>query len=234
MNGGNMKLHSAAVLAAALLLLPLAAFADGASGAQPGDAQAGDSQQGTAQGKAPVAAPSDGSAAESTDSNPFLPGEQTIGLSAGLHIPAFVAPVTGGGVKNIDLGGSFSFSYQYFVARGWAVGGNVAAAFNSTIGGSSIFTLPIGATGAYWWAKLPFEFTLGGEAGAYMMRENGKGMFGPFAKAGGGAYWRISPSWGVGLQANLWFVPEIHYGAYSSLSQYGGFVETSLAAVYHL
>jgi hypothetical protein len=229
MNGGNMKLHSAAVLAAALLLLPLAAFADGAPDAQPGD-----SQQGTAPGNAPVATPSDGSAGESTDSNPFLPGEQSIGLSAGLHIPMFLTPVTNHGVQNIDLGGSFSFSYQYFLAQGWAVGGNIAASFNSTIGGSSIFTLPLGVTGAYWWAKVPFEFSIGAEAGAYMMRENGNGMFGPFAKAGGGAYWRISPSWGVGLQANLWFVPEIHYGAYSSLSQYGGFVETSLAAVYHL
>jgi len=75
---------------------------------------------------------------------------------------------------------------------------------------------------------------LGAEAGAYMMRENGQGIFDPFAKTGGGIYWLISPSWGIGLQTNLWFVPEIHYGTYSSLSQYGGFVETSLAAVYHL
>jgi hypothetical protein len=224
-----MKLQCAAVLAAALLLLPLAAFADGAAGAQPGDAQPG-----AAPGNAPVTSPAEGSAAESADVNPFLPGEQTIGLSAGLHIPAFLAPVTGGGVQNIDLGGSFSFSYQYFLAQGWAVGGNIAASFNSTIGGSSIFTLPLGVTGAYWWAKVPFEFSLGAEAGAYMMRENGNGIFGPFAKAGGAVYWRIGPSWGVGLHANLWFVPEIHYGDYSSLNQYAGFVETAIAAVYHL
>jgi hypothetical protein len=67
-----------------------------------------------------------------------------------------------------------------------------------------------------------------------MMRENSNGIFDPFAKAGAGAYWRVSPSWSVGLQASFWFIPEIHYGDYSSLSQYGGFVETSLAAVYHL
>jgi hypothetical protein len=229
MNGGNMKLYGAAILAAALLLLPLAAFADGEAGAQPGD-----SQPGAAPGNPPVSSPADGSAIDNVDVNPFLPGEQAIGLSAGLHIPTFLAPVTGGGVKNINLGGSFSFSYQYFLARGWALGGDLAASFNSTIGGSSIFTLPLGVTGAYWWAKLPFEFTLGAELGAFMMRENGEGMFGPFAKAGGGAFWRITPSWGVGVRTNLWFVPELHYGTYSSLSQYGGFVETSLSAVYHL
>ena len=37
--------------------------------------------------------------------------------------------------------------------------------------------------------------------------------------AGASAYWRITPSWGVGLQANFWFIPEIHYGSSSSLSQ---------------
>jgi hypothetical protein len=224
-----MKLTSAAVLVAALLLIPISAYAEGESGAQ-----AADGPQDSDPSSAPVTAPADGSAIENTDTNPFLPGAQSIGITAGLHIPLFLAPVTGGGVKNIDLGGSFSFAYQYFVARGWALGGKIAASFNSTIGGSSLFSLPLGFTASYWWSKLPFDFTLGGEAGAYLMRENGKGMFGPFAKAGGAVYWRISPSWGVGLQTNLWFMPEIHYGDYASLSQYGGFVETSLAAVYHL
>lgn len=224
-----MKLYSAAVLAAALFFIPLAAFAADESTDQPSGPA-----QGAPQGQAPGIASGDDTVNADASANPFLPGEQTIGLSAGAHIPAFLAPVTGGGVSNIHLGGSFSFSYEYFVARGWAVGGNIAAAFNGTIGGSSIFFLPLGVTGSYWWTKLPFEFSVLAETGAYMMRENGNGMFDPFAKAGAGAYWRVSPSWSVGLQAYLWFVPEIHYGDYSSLSQYGGFVETSLAAVYHL
>jgi hypothetical protein len=210
-----MKLIGAAVLVAALLLIPIAVFAEGEQ-------------------QAPVIPPTEVPAAENLDTNPFLQGAQNIGLAAGLHIPSFLTPVSGGGVKNIDLGSSFSFSYQYFIARGWAIGGSLSAAFNSTIGGSSLFTLPLGVTASYWWTKLPLEFTLGAEAGAYLMRENGKGMFGPFGKVGGGAYWRISPSWGIGIQTNLWLVPEIHYGDYASLSQFGGFVETSLSAVYHL
>lgn len=224
-----MKLHSAAVLAAALLLLPLAALSADDAAAQPGDTQQGAPADGS-----PAAAPADEPPSDLGSSNPFLPGEQTIGIAAGLHIPAFLVPVTGGGAGNLSLGGSFAFSYQYFVARGFAVGGNIAAAFNSTIGGASLFTLPLGATAAYWWTKLPFEFSVLAEAGAYMMRENGQGIIDPFAKAGVGAYWRIAPSWSVGLQSSLWFIPEIHYGDYSSLSQYGGFVETSIAAVYHL
>jgi hypothetical protein len=217
-----MKLYGAAFLAIAALLLPVTGLVAQSQG------------DGSADGAgSPSEAPSIPSAAEDPV-NPFLTGEQLIGLSAGFHIPAFLAPVTGGGIGNSILGGSFSFSYQYFVARGFSVGGNIAGAFNGTIGGNSIFTAPLGATVSYWWTKLPFEFSVLEETGAFLVRYNGTGMIGPFFKGGGGAYWRATPSWSLGLQAYLWFLPEIHYGKYSSLSQYGGFVETSLAAVYHL
>jgi hypothetical protein len=223
MNGGNMKPRSAAALAiAALFLLPMSVFA--ADSAPP------------AQAEAPTS-PADGAAGpSSTDSpvNPYVAGEQLIGLSAGFQIPVFLLPTSGGGVGNLGLGGSFSFSYQYFVSRGLALGGNIAGAFNGTIGGSSIFIAPLGFTTSYWWSSLPFEFSVLGEAGAYLMRYNGNGIIDPFAKAGGGAYWRATSSWSLGLQAYLWFVPEIHYGSYATLSQYAGFVETSITAVYHL
>jgi hypothetical protein len=223
MNGGIMKPYGAATLVlAALLLVPVSPLAADSPGGN--------------KNPSPGSGPSAGSATSDTNGsvNPFLPGEQTIGLAAGLQIPAFILPNEGGGVGNLNLGGCFSFSYQYFIARGLGIGGDIAGAFNPTIGGLWLFTAPIGFTTAYWWAKLPFEFSLLGEAGGYLMRYNNYGMIDPFAKAGCGAYWRATPSWSVGLQASFWFVPEIHYGASSGLSAYGGFVETSLAAVYHI
>jgi hypothetical protein len=213
MNGGTMKSASAAALIVAALLLPVAIYSESPS-----------------PGPDPTLAP----ATIEEPVNPFLSGEQLIGLSAGFHIPVFLTPVNDQGVDNLSLGGSFSFSYQYFVARGFSIGGNIAGAFNGTIGGKSVFIAPLGATASYWWTKLPFEFSVLGEAGGFLMRYNGEGMLDPFLKAGGGAYWRASSSWSLGLQAYLWFVPEIHYGNYSELSQYSGFVETSIAAVYHL
>jgi hypothetical protein len=211
-----MKPQRAAALAAALLFVSLATLAAE-------DAPAG---AGTPADNAP--------AADEVSTSPYLPGEQTIGIAAGAHIPAFIVPETGGGAANLSTGGSFSFSYQYFLLRGLAAGGTLSFAFNGTIGGQSIFTMPLGATVAYWWAKMPFEFSILGEAGGYLMRYHNTGMIDPFFKAGAGAYWRLSSGWSVGLQSYLWFVPEIHYGSYSNLSQYAGFVETSLAAVYHL
>jgi hypothetical protein len=67
-----------------------------------------------------------------------------------------------------------------------------------------------------------------------LSRYNSKGMLGPFAKAGGGAYWRITSGWSVGLQAYFWFVPELHFDPYTDLNALAGYVETSLGAVYHL
>jgi hypothetical protein len=137
-------------------------------------------------------------------------------------------------VGNLGLGGSFAFSYQYFVSRGFAIGGNLAGAYNSSIGNLPIYVVPLGFTASYWWTKLPFEFSVLGEVGPCLMRWNATGMIEPFAKAGAAAYWRATSSWSLGLQAYLWFVPEFHYGSYSNLTQYAGFVETSIAAVYHL
>jgi hypothetical protein len=211
-----MKHLSAAVLFAALIfLVPLAAYSQDA-GAQP-------------------EAPTDGTdIAVETPVNPFLRGEQTLQINAGLQFPAFLAPLVDQGVDNLKLGGGFSFSYQYFLSRGFAVGGSIAGAFNGTIGGLTVFVAPVGVTAGYWWSSMPFEFCAIGELGGYIMRYNQKGMLGPYAKIGGGALWRVTSSWSLGLQSFLWFVPEIHYGNYAGLSQYSGYVETSVAAVYHL
>jgi hypothetical protein len=212
-----MKLHSAAVFCAAALtfFVPLSASAQDA--------------------EAKPESPSDGSiAAEETSNNPFLRGEQTLQLNAGLQIPLFLAPVTDQGVGNLKLGGSFSFSYQYFLSRGFALGGSISGAFNGTIGDSTVFVAPLGVTAGYWWSSMPFEFCAIGELGGYLMRYNDKGILGPYAKLGGGVLWRFTASWSLGLQSFLWLVPELHYGEHADLTQYAGFLETSIAAVYHL
>lgn len=224
-----MKLSSAAVLFAALIFLPFPALAIEKTIVQTDDSRPAAPADGDSD------APSSPEDANPVPSNsPYLPGEQTIGIAIGLQIPSFILPKTDQGASNISLGGNFGFSYQYFVARGFAIGGDLSASFNSTIGGSSVFILPLGMTAAYWWTKLPFEFSIMGEGGVYMMRENQQGIFDPFAKAGFGAYWRVSSGWSLGIQPSFWFIPEIHYGKYSSLTQYGGFIDTSIAAVYHL
>jgi hypothetical protein len=225
-----MKLSSAAILAATLILLPLPLLALDGPTALFDDAQ----QENPSDNSPDQPSNAIGSEQETTNANPYLPGEQLLGLNIGLQIPSFILPKTGGGASNLSLGGNFSFDYQYFISRGFSLGGDIAASYNSTIGGLSVFILPLGMTASYWWSKLPFEFTVFGEGGIYMMRENAEGIFDPFARAGIGAYWRVSSGWSVGVQPSFWFIPEIHYGNWSNLTQFGGFIDTALSAVYHL
>jgi hypothetical protein len=171
---------------------------------------------------------------ESLSENPFLPGEQTISLSAGVQIPSFILPETADEAGKIQVGGVFSFTYQYFLIRGLALGGTLAGAFNGTIGGRSLFVSPLAFRTAYWWALMPFEFCVAAEAGAFLMRLDADGILGPFARAGGGAFWRSGGAWSLGLQSYFWLVPEVHGGEYADLTRTAGFVEVSLSAVYHL
>ncbi len=182
----------------------------------------------------PPSGPSSPASGEFGDTNPFLAGEQTIGLSAGAQIPLFMAPGATDNNSKLLVGGVFGFSYQYFIARGIALGGSLAGAFNGTIGGRSLFVAPLSFRTAYWWAAMPFEFCAAAEAGGYLMRLDTHGMLGPFAKVGGEVLWRISQGWSVGVKGYLWIVPEIHTGSNSSLSRTSGLTEVAMSAVYHL
>jgi len=174
-------------------------------------------------------------ASESAE-NPFVKGQETISLSASALIPLFIFPASQNppSYPTLFFGGAFSFTYQYFIAQGLAIGGTIDGAFNGTVAGRSLFTAPLAFRVAYWNTMMPFEFFGAAELGAYIMRLDTKGMFGPFAKVGGGALWKSGPGWSIGLQAYYWFVPEIHTSANSAFTKFGNFLETGLVAVYHL
>ena len=200
---------------------------------QPGSAetQPGSSNQGTGTGSG-----NDVSSGEikAGSTSPYKLGDQAISLSAGAMIPLGIYggsdPVTG----KTYLGADFSFSYRYFLNHQWAIGGSIAGAFNSTTAGRSLFTLPLDAELSWWKAIVPFEFFVESGAGAYMMRLDTHGIFDPFAKIGAGALWQTGSGWSVGLVAEGWYVPEIHYGDYSGLTRTGISLDIGLIAVYHI
>jgi hypothetical protein len=169
------------------------------------------------------------------NARPFETGDQTISLAAGVSVPLFTFGGDSTTTKpNLYAGGSFSFTYQYFLGGGLAIGGTLCGDFNQTIGGRNFFMAPLSFRTAYWWTLDPFEFAVAVEAGAYLSRVSGEGMIGPFAKIGGGVFWRVSNGWSVGVQPYYWFVPEIHAAPYENLTRFGNFLETSISAIYHL
>jgi hypothetical protein len=162
-------------------------------------------------------------------------GDQMISLAAGTTIPLFTF---GGDSTTLEskyyAGGSFSIGYQYFLTHGLAIGGTLASSFNKTWGGRSLFIAPLSFRTAYWWNFRFFDLSVGIELGAYVSRVSGETMFGPFAKAGGGIYWRLTNDWSLGFQTYYWFVPEIHTGSYADLTRFGNIMEAGIYAAYHL
>lgn len=186
-----------------------------------------------------------GLAAGSVDSEqvyaPYGRGDQTLSLAAGVDVPLFISvPANSSSTSASTLysGGLFSFSYQYFLNGGLAIGGTIDGAFNGVIDGSTLFVAPLSFRTAYWWTLGSFELCAAVEGGAYLwsLDYSGTSNVGvdPFAKAGGGVYWRVSRGWSVGLQSYFWFLPEIKTSGVTQLNAYSGFLEVAIAAFYHL
>jgi hypothetical protein len=206
-----MKIRTAAAVILALLLVPAAALS---------------ADDATTKGK-PVAG-----RAQMAD---YVKGDQTIGLVIGLQLPLFIFDADFRTTSaNMNPGASFSVSYQYFVTGGLVLGGTLSAAFNSTIANRSFFVAPLSFRTAYWWTTGALELGLGAEIGGDIKILDSHTVFGPFAKAGAMAGWRISNAWSAGLQCFYWFIPEIHTGDMSSLTRYGNMLEVSATATYHL
>lgn len=213
---------------AALLSLAAAPFAR-AQAAGPSPSQPG------------ASAPSVGSDEEQPLFAPFVRGDQTLSLAAGVDIPLFLsvpAKSSSTSASTLYSGGLFSFGYQYFLTKSLAIGGTIDGAFNGTIAGRTLFVAPLSFRTAYWWDFSPFEVCAAVEAGAYLMSLDSGGTsevaVDPFAKAGGGAYWRVSRGWSIGLQTYFWFLPEIKTAGDMGLDAYSGFLEVAIAAFYHL
>lgn len=166
----------------------------------------------------------------------FERGDQTISLSTGFQIPLAIIPSDPSATESatLKLGGGFGFTYQYFLSKHLAVGGSLAGAFNGTLGGRTLFAVPLAARVAWWWTSASLQTGISVEAGAYLMRLDSHGMIGPFLKAGPELGWKLTREWSVGARLSSWLIPEIHTGTDSDKTRYGLFGEVSVMATYHL
>lgn len=162
-------------------------------------------------------------------------GSQIISLTTGAGIPLFILPADALATETTPLGvgASFSLGYQYFVANRLTIGGSLCGAFNTTVGGRTLFVAPVAFRLGYWWGKEPMEYTVGLDVGATVLRLSGEGTISPFAKLGGGVFTQVSEAWSLGGQVFWWLIPELHFGVHSDLTRYANFLEISVGAVYH-
>ena len=134
----------------------------------------------------------------------------------------------------LTIGGSAQLGYYRFL-NGWlALGGELMAGYNPTIG-SNVFTfVPITFGAMFQPCAGRFEFPVTLSVGfAFETCANKKYFPGFAAKAESGAFFRITEGWSVGLNAEFLYLPEWYTTTKNADSDYGIFMEAGVSARYH-
>ena len=109
------------------------------------------------------------------------------------------------------VGGTGSLSYTYFLNSHLFLGGELAFKFNGTAAKNTIFFIPIGVRGGWQFVLGRFEFPLFAVIGVSILRYVSLDYVGVFTKLGGGAYFRFSPNWSFGINADWSWYPQRPY-----------------------
>jgi hypothetical protein len=160
-------------------------------------------------------------------------GDQTFIISLGTIFPTIFM---NNGQKiehkfSPPVGGIGFLSYQYYFKTNIFVGGEVSFMFAPTLGGNTLFIIPLGVKGGYQFNYRKFEFPISLSVGVSWHRYLSMLYFGPYLKAGGAAFYRFSNSWSFGINSNWLFFPE--WTGKKSENVYGNMLELTLCARYH-
>ncbi|MDR0513065.1 MAG: hypothetical protein LBG93_08205 [Treponema sp.] len=165
------------------------------------------------------------------------PGDRTINMSVGTIFPT-VFSIDGApspGYHNFRaVGGTASFSFNYFFTANIFLGGELAAMFLPTGGERMFFMVPFGIRAGYQFVFRRFEFPVGIMIGGAPHRMLDERYFGFIAQATASAFWRFNQDWSFGLNTVWWLVPQrpapqdgVRYNAL------GNFLTVTLSARYH-
>jgi hypothetical protein len=111
-------------------------------------------------------------------------------------------------MKQMFFGGSLSIGYMYFLNGVFAIGGDVAFGFNSTIGSNMVLTIPIMFKAMYQPTigkfEIPITIGIGGVFETYLNRT----YFGFGVKPEVAVFYRITASWSAGLSGGVFILPQ--------------------------
>ena len=136
------------------------------------------------------------------------------------------------------IGGAVQLGYYRFLNTWFAVGGELMAGYNLTLG-SNIFTfVPITGGVMFQPSIWKFEFPVTLSTGMTFRTYNNKKRFpDPVFKAEAGAFFRIAESWSFGLSGEFLYLPEWWYKDTSNnmifQNENGLFVQATISARYH-
>jgi hypothetical protein len=157
-------------------------------------------------------------------------GDKTFNISLGIIVPTVFAGSGLEGPHNVNLGGTGSLAFNFFLNSHLFVGGELGGMFAPTKGKNMVYIIPFGVRAGWQFVVGRFEFPLTLMIGAAPQKYLDKGYFGLIIKPGASGFFRFNPDWSFGLNANWWMVPEWPKNGKSVL---GNFLEVTLSARYH-
>ncbi len=162
-------------------------------------------------------------------------GDQQLKITIGLGVPTnFGNPLPGQDGK-MKFGGYGTFGYHLFLTDWFAVGADIGFGFNPTIAGHTFNHVPTVATATLQPSIGNFEFPITVGVGAAWETYNGETYWPGLVLLGEvGARYKISQSWGVGLDASYKLMPQFarNWGT-GDETIFGSFVTVSACANYY-
>ncbi len=136
-------------------------------------------------------------------------GDQQLKITVGLGIPMnFGNPLPGEDGK-IKLGGYGTFGYHFFLTDWFAVGADIGFGFNPTIAGHTFNQVPTVAVATLQPSIGNFEFPISVGVGTAWETYNGETYWPGLVLVGEvGARYKISQSWGAGIDASYKMMPQ--------------------------
>jgi len=163
----------------------------------------------------------------------YVTGDQSFIISLGVGIPTIF--INNGQIINHQItppvGGAGSLVYNYHLSPSLFIGFDLGLKFLPTIGGNTLFLIPVGGRVgtqfSIWRFEFPIAFTFGLSWHNYL----NFGYFNIFAKAGAAAFFRVNSEWSFGLTANWCLFPE--WTSDPAKNVYGNILELLISARYH-
>lgn len=175
---------------------------------------------------------------ESVDERDFYangPGDSIFSIQLGANLPLFFQKVSDGSADktNLSAGPLLSLRYMGFVAKDFAIGGELGAGFNISLRKRVLFSVPMSFELMWMPTKMPFELPLGLGLGGILYRMDDYTSFCPIIRPMAGLSWRADSSWSFGGSLSYDWVPMITSWN-PDISYYGNFLTLKLSAHYHL
>jgi hypothetical protein len=162
----------------------------------------------------------------------YAAGDQTFSINLGVIFPTVFTDNSGIIDHKLNvLGGTGSLAYNYFLTPQLFIGGEIGGMFCGTIGKNMLFIVPMGIKIGYQFVLWRFEFPVSVLIGAAPQSYLKDGLIGFIAKPMASVFYRFSPDWSFGLNAEWWWVPQ--KTRIPSQDVTGNFFGLTLSAAYH-